>query len=309
MSFSVIIATCNRPDRLAKAMTAVGESIQRIASGGQLVVADNGPDRPARQVTEAFALTAPFTVTYIQTAPYSKAAALNAGIAAADGDWLAFTDDDCVPDPDWLASAAVYCQDAGCQIFSGRLQASPVNFKLPCWLPEGSGKGLPWSPAFVDYAPLPGDGQLSATERVPFGANIFVHKQIFERYGGYDEALWNRCGEAALGSEDAEFAMRVRDAGEVIGYCAGALVRHPVYPERTTMRYYLRHIYHAGLREPLFSDPDQPASRLYLTKTMVGSLLRCGGWWLRAKPVRAMDALMNAVRDWGEIRGWIRLAS
>lgn len=308
MTITVIIATCNRPDRLVLALDAVRAAIEASGEPHAIVVADNGTHAPARAVTEQLAQAAPgLNVRYRRTEPFNKAAALNAAIGAADTEWLAFTDDDCLPDRGWLKAGADFAASSGINVFSGRLQAAPFDFPLPRWLPPRSGPELPWSPAFVDFAPLPASGILEAGARVPFGANIFVRKWVFDTYGGYDEDLWKRCGRAALGSEDAEFGMRVRNRGEAIGYCADALVVHPVYPERTTMAYYLKHILHAGMREPLFTDPGQRASTPYLCKSMLVSAAKSAVHYARGRHVDAMRTLMDATRDVGEIWGWARL--
>ncbi|MCE9613211.1 MAG: glycosyltransferase [Lentisphaerae bacterium] len=307
MSLSVVIATCNRPDRLARALEALRPAVATSGERHPVIVADNGTHRSAREAVEQFARGADFPVRHVATPPFNKAAALNAGIAAAETDWLAFTDDDCLPDANWLKAGAAYAASSGVNLFSGRLEPGPITFPLPRWLRHRPHEIVTWSPAYVDYAPLPQSGILAPNERVPFGANIFVRKWVFDTYGGYDEALWARCGEAALGSEDAEFGMRVRVRGERIGYCAEALVVHPIFPERTTMRYYLRHIYHAGLREPMFTEPGREASLPYLGKTMLTALLKSAGWCLRGDAAHAMHELMNATRDWGEITGWRRL--
>jgi len=301
--FTVVIATCNRPDRLAKALDAVAVAIERTGEAHDVVVADNGVGHPTEPVVEAFAQRVPFPVRYRPSAPLSKAAALNAGIAAARSPWIAFTDDDCLPDPDWLTGAVRYIDSHDVNLFSGKLQAAPVEFRLPRWLKNDE---LPWSPAFVDYAPLPGNGVLDADERVPFGANIFIKKWVFDTYGGYDEELWDRCGKAALGSEDAEFAIRVRDRGETIGYCAEALVVHPVHPERATLTYYLRHIFHFGVREPFFAADGEHASYGYLLKSGCASLAKSTGNLLVGRSTRCVYHLMDAARDAGEIWGWIR---
>jgi glycosyltransferase involved in cell wall biosynthesis len=307
MRFTVVIATCNRPDRLARALEAVGAAVAASGERHRVIVADNGAARPAADAVADFAARVSFPVDRVISEPLNKAAALNAGIRAAATDWLAFTDDDCLPDPGWIAAGARHAAAAGVNLFSGRLDAGPVNFPLPRWLRHPPHTIIDWSPAFVDYAPLPHSGILKPDERVPFCANIFVRKWIFDTYGGYDEGLWTRCGTAALGSEDAEFAMRVRARGEAVGYCAEALVVHPVYPERCTLRYYLRHIYHAGVREPLFAASDQRAPRAYLMKSLALALLRGAGWSARGDAARSVRELMNAARDWGELRGWGRL--
>ena len=306
--FSVIIATCNRPDRLVLALESTASAIAASGEPHHIIVADNGSDRLAKNVVAQFAGCTSSPVKYVRSAPLSKAAALNAGIKVAETDWLAFTDDDCTPTESWLKEGDRYAASGGVRLFSGRLQAGPVAFTLPPWLPSGSSELLPWSPAFVDYAPRDADGILGEQERVPFGANIFVQKSVFDDFGGYDEKLWDACGSAALGSEDAEFAIRVRARGLSIGYCHGALVVHPVYPERVTLSYYLKHIYNFGVREPFFADAEETAPYGYLFKCGVRALLKGTTARLRGDRVGAMRALMNATRDWGEIVGWRRHA-
>lgn len=307
MCFTIIIASCNRPDRLARALQAVAVAVGTHDPRDRIVVADNGTTRSAADVVAAFAAASGCDAQLVRCAPFDKAAALNAAIREARTEWLAFTDDDCLPDAHWLSAAAAYAGAAGLNLFSGQLAAGPVDFTLPRWLRHPPHSIIDWSPAFVDFAPLPTSGVLAPDARVPFGANLFVRKSVFERHGGYDEALWARCGAAALGSEDAEFAMRVRARGEAIGYCAAALVVHPVYPERTTLRYYLRHIHHAGMREPFFTAPGTAAPTAYLMKSMIVSLSKCAGWAIRGRSARAVRDLMNACRDAGELRGWRRL--
>ncbi len=306
--FTVIIATCNRPDRLLAALEATHEAIKADDAEHCIVVSDNGTTRLAREGVDGFAATAECKVEYVRSSPLDKSAALNAAIAAAGTEWLAFTDDDCTPTAAWLREGRRYAETAGLRVFSGRLQAGPVDFDLPKWLPAQSCDELPWSPAFVDYAPRNDDGVLNDSERVPFGANIFVQKSVYDEFGGYDEALWARCGSAALGSEDAEFAMRVRDRGLQIGYCHNALVVHPVFPERVTRDYYLKHIYHFGIREPFFAADGEQAAYGYLIKSGVKSLCKSAASRLSGDRVASMREFMNATRDWGEIVGWRRFA-
>ncbi len=303
MQFTVIIATCNWPERLEQALAAVRRSIEQMGQSQAVIVSDNGPDRPAEAVARAFADRADFPVTYIKSDPFSKAAALNKAIWSSETPWVAFTDDDCLPDPGWLAAASKHIGGSDVNLFSGLLRHVPPDFPLPRWLNNDE---LPWSPAFVDYAPLPQSGIMDDNERVPFGANLFVKKSVYEQYGGYDEELWNRCGHAALGSEDAEFAIRVRERGEKIGYCAEAVVEHPVFAERVTRKYYLRHIFHSGMREPYFAESGTRAPYSYLARSMLTSLLKSAGSSITGKPARAMYHLMEATRDAGEIRGWQR---
>ena len=101
---------------------------------------------------------------------------------------------------------------------------------------------------------------------MPFGANIFVHERVFEACGIYDEELWRRCGGSALGCEDAEFSMRVRNRGIPVGYCRESAVVHPILRDRATLRNHWVWAWHFGRREPILfpeeSGPKKSCHRL-----------------------------------------------
>ena len=292
---------------MIRALGATGEAVKASGRDDRIIVVDNTAAHIAESVVGGFAEDTTAKVVYLQSEPGSKSAALNAGIRASDTEWLAFTDDDCLPDRDWLVQARRYIGQTRVNVLSGRLEPGQVDFRLPRWLRDGAEAALPWSPAFARYKPLAESGILGPDARVPFGANFFVRRDVFDRCGNYDEALWKQCGFAALGCEDAEFGIRVRKHGESIGYCAEALVIHPVYPERATLRYYLRHVYHAGIREPVFAEHGRTAPMPYLFKSMCFGAVRSAWQTVWNHPTASVRELMAAVRDAGEIRGRIRM--
>jgi hypothetical protein len=189
MLFSVVIATCDRPDRLGNALQAVRAAAGRVGEDCEIVVADNGPRRPAEAAVAELARGGDLPVRHIRSEALNKAAALNAGIDAARGEWLAFTDDDCLPSQEWLHAARRFAAEGVFPVFTGKLVSGPVDFKLPCWLPEGVTAALPWTPAFFDYPLQEQGGPLAEGTTLPYGANLFVKRSLFGEHGGYDEAL------------------------------------------------------------------------------------------------------------------------
>lgn len=301
--FSVIIATCDRPDELAKALEAVGRAMAAAGGRHELIVVDNGALRSAEAVSRRVGEHAGLSVGYLRSNPRNKARALNVGVSAARNEWLGFTDDDAVPAEEWLKQAGRYAESAGVRCFGGKVEPGPAAGPLPAWLKPGRSGRVPRGPAIVEYAPLASSGVLDGRMQVPLGANVFVRKAVFERHGGYDEALWMRCGAAALGSEDAEWAMRVRRGGDQIGYCAEAVVAHPVYRDRATVRNHLRWAYRAGVREAiLFPEETARLSRGYLARQAAAEMVnavRCG---VGGDGAGAVAALMNVAQCWGLLR-------
>ena len=303
ISFSVIIATCDRPERLVRALECVAAAIDHADGGHEIIVVDNGGMRPARDVVEKFAKGKSFPVRHLTSEPRNKAAALNVGIKTAQNNWLAFTDDDCLPTPEWLIQGGDFVRSyPDVQIFGGRIDADKPDFELPGWLKTISSGHTVDSPSIVTYSPLDHSGFLDAEARVPYGANVFVSRETAFENGGYNELLWKRCGKSALGSEDSEFAMRLRSAGIRIGYCHQAVVRHPIYRERITIMFHLRSFYHSGVREVLFPSKHRRTVRHAIKGFLVAGLGSVG-YAVKGDWTASVWEAQNAAFCVGEIRG------
>jgi LmbE family N-acetylglucosaminyl deacetylase len=105
---SVVVRTCDRPELLAEALRSLAASSYRRV---ELVLVNDGGEPPA--LLDAF----PFPVERVELAPrQGRAAAANAGIAAATGDFVAFLDDDDLVEPEHLATLAGLASAADAQV-------------------------------------------------------------------------------------------------------------------------------------------------------------------------------------------------
>ncbi len=267
-----------------------------------MVVVDNDATASAQAVVERWSAESKAPTRYLRSRPRHKSAALNAGIRAAPTDWLAFTDDDTLPAADWLAQGARFAAAGGFRLFGGRIALGEIPLPLPRSLAPYNRLGQrPGGGVFVHYEPQPVSGALRPAAPVPFGANVFVHRTVFADYGGYDEALWDLCGRAALGVDDGEFGVRVKAAGEPLGYCHEAVVVHPVHTEKFQLTRRMRHAFHFGWRDALVF-PDGPR------RLRPFELRRLAGWagsavWqgLRGQPAEAAADCVEAARTAGKL--------
>ena len=307
--FTLVIATCDRPDRLSRLLRRLERVVAESGERHRVIVVDNGFAHPVQELVDEFRTAAGHPVDCLRSEPGSKAAALNAGIEAADTEWLGFTDDDTLPREDWLKQAAAYRDREDCRMFGGLVEPGLPSAPLPRWLVPGrSGRVARLGGVLVQYKPREQSGILDRDDPVPFGANVFVSQEVFREHGGYDEALWTLCGKAALGVEDGEFGVRVRDAGERIGYCSEAVVEHPIHYERCTMRSHLKIAYRYGWRDPLvYFRRDSRRLEPYKIRKLAGWIGRLAVDGLRGDTAAAVADLEEVAVWSGRIAG--RLSS
>jgi glycosyltransferase involved in cell wall biosynthesis len=103
MLASVVVPTYLRPDFLDRCLEALIS--QEFDSGSfEIIVADDAGSYATQRQVEASADRSAILIHYVSpTSAHGPAAARNAGWRIARGEIVAFTDDDCIPDPRWLA--------------------------------------------------------------------------------------------------------------------------------------------------------------------------------------------------------------
>lgn len=105
MRVSVIVTTYNQPEQLEKVMW--GYAAQRGADF-ELVVADDGSGPSTTEVIDRVAAGTGLDVLHVwhSDSGFRKTEILNRAIVAAAGDYLVFSDGDCIPRDDFVAAHA-----------------------------------------------------------------------------------------------------------------------------------------------------------------------------------------------------------
>jgi glycosyltransferase involved in cell wall biosynthesis len=199
--FSVVMPTYRRPHLLARCLAALGaQAIDR--SNYEIIVADDAASEETRQQVEAFASQTQLAVRYIAVSGrHGPAAARNAGWRAAQGRVIAFTDDDCVPDPGWLAGAAAAFERGATDAAWGRLI-------------------MPLPPDPTDYE----RDAAGLSEAVFVTANCFCRRDVLQKIGGFDEEF------AMAWREDSDLYFSLVEHGCHIQHLPEAIVVHPIRP-------------------------------------------------------------------------------
>lgn len=102
---SVIITTYNSPAYLQRVLTAY---LQQTVLPRELIVADDGSTTETAAVVEAFRLHAPFPVQHVwhEDLGFRAAKIRNEAIKVSTGNYLLFSDGDCLPHPAFVADHA-----------------------------------------------------------------------------------------------------------------------------------------------------------------------------------------------------------
>jgi glycosyltransferase involved in cell wall biosynthesis len=282
---SVIVATRNRAALLAKTLDALlGQDWP--ATRLEVIVADNGSADGTRDVV-CRAAARPFVcdIRYLIVATPGKSHAVNAALACAQGDLMAFTDDDVQPEPAWVRSLAAAFERESIDFVAGRVK--PIwETAPPAWV----------SPALYGVLAVPDNGAAaqvidSDAGILPIGANMAVRRTVIERLGGLRVDLGKLDGSLRTG-EDHEFFLRMLHAGFRGIYEPTAVVHHWVPAERLRPDYFRRWLYQNG----------RDVARLQTAFPSTGKrVLRVPGYLWRRAVNDARTALTAVVsRDWPE---------
>jgi succinoglycan biosynthesis protein ExoM len=244
---SVCVCTFRRPELLAALLNEL--NIQRTDGlfTYEIVVADNDAARSAEQAIRSFELRASVPVSYCVEPVPNIARARNAAVANATGSFIAFVDDDELPQVDWLLTmfrTITTHQVAG---VLGPVVARFEQQPAP-WISKGR---------FFDR-PRYATGRRITWPEARTG-NALVSRAAFE---GLEPPFRP---EFATAGEDMDFFRRAADNGCAFVWCDEAPVSELVARHRCTRRFLLRR---ALLRGSNF--PKHPEHRV---RNMLKSLL------------------------------------
>jgi glycosyltransferase involved in cell wall biosynthesis len=240
LNVTAILCTCNRAATLAAALKSLAVSQLPESVTWEVLVVDNDSSDRTREIVEDFCRRYPGRFRYLLERNPGKSYALNAGIANARGNILAFVDDDVTVEPNWLQNLTAELHDGEWSGVAGRILPAQT-FTPPSWLSwKNYGGAFRPDPLGVLCAHFDLGDQPRALglNHLPYGANMAFRKSVFERYGGFRLDLGPR-PKSQIRNEDVEFGRRLIQAGERLRYEPSAVVYHPVPEGRITKRFFL----------------------------------------------------------------------
>jgi GT2 family glycosyltransferase len=203
------IATVSRPLALARCLDAI---LAGSVLPEEIIVVDQGGDiATVNVITER--LTAFPGLRHIRQPRTGLSAARNHVVRLARSPVVAVTDDDCVPDREWLAAISrAFDASPRPDAVSGRVLALPetgantyaISLRTSTVTADFVRAAIPW--------------------HAGTGANFAVRRDLILRIGGYDERFG--VGSSGQAAEDVELLVRLLRSGARIRYTPDAVVFH-----------------------------------------------------------------------------------
>jgi O-antigen/teichoic acid export membrane protein/GT2 family glycosyltransferase len=217
--------------------------------------------------------------------------ARNRGWRSTSAEIIAFTDGDCIPDPNWLAQLVEPFRDRTVAAVGGAIVQAELASASQRWMVERR---------FLDQA------QNAAHEFLPFfaTANVAYRRSVLEALDGFDEAF--------LSGGDCDMSWRVQalGAGRLV-YRPEAEVEHRVGPRlaEVTERWYRYEAEHILLERRWSDWPGHPAAEGFFKRTrrlwLMPAALGYRAWTGRPLSVPLIDAAVAVSRERGRVRGRI----
>jgi len=203
--FSIIIPTYARPDRLKNCLHAIAQ-LDYPRDRFEVIVVDDGSPMSLELVVKPFSNQ--FTLTLLKEVNSGPATARNHGAAKANGKFLVFTDDDCMPVSSWLTALEKCFETAPECLIGGKiLNALTDNLCSTA------------SQLLIDY--LYAYYNSTAQQAQFFASNNFaVPAKLFRSLGGFDTTFPLAAGE------DREFCDRWLYSGYSMLYAPEVQVYH-----------------------------------------------------------------------------------
>ncbi len=278
---AIIVPSFNRPEQLRRCLAAL---VRQDHPSYEVIVVDDGSATPLGPVCEDFAPM----VRCIRQSNSGPAGARNRGAASTKAAFIAFTDDDCIPRPDWLRALQAAHSGQASRLVGGRVE-----------------NGLPgdrYAAASQSLCDFLYDHFGARSGDMPFftSNNMALGRAEFERLGGFDQTF------PLAAAEDREFGLRWRERGGVNHYAADAVIDH--YHTMTLRKFWRQHSnYGAGAhhlhRVLTARGSDQPRReplRFYL------DLLT---WPIRQKGITGLgQAALMALSQAAMVNGFARAA-
>lgn len=300
MAFDVTVTICtwNRRALLDSTFGSLEKLIVPPSTQWELLVVDNGSTDGTRELVEQWQSRGTLPIRYAHEPVLGKSNALNRAIREARSQWLLFTDDDVIVEPDWLQEFVLSSRrnpDAGA--IGGRVD--PWFVQEPDHMLCEAFPALAQGFCGIDLGPEE-HAVPKGTDLV--GANFAIRIDSARRQ--FNPNLGPK-GSNPVGGEEIAYQNALRDAGLNVIWAPRMRLKHYVDPKRMSLDYLQKFYMNVGRHEVILHGVPKGAKLGGVPRWLLGLYLKHS--MRRLRSVIAGNALEahKALRQQWQIRGML----
>ena len=260
MTFSVVVPSYNSSATISQCLSSL---LAQSHAAQDIIVVDSSDDETPSIIDSEFPQVEPIYLSE-KTLP---GRARNIGVRQARGQIIAFTDADCVAEPDWLAALG--------RAYKAHPEVAGVGGVVGIANPEQLPGTIGYLLEFSEFAV----GSRAEKKAMMPTCNVSFRREVFARFGGFvEDRFW---------AEDVIFTRRLTGAGEILRLCPQAIVRHR---NRETWPQVYEHQFSAGggFAAARRFEPDLPGAFL-LKHGFIARFIPAVRWWRIARRLWVRD--------------------
>lgn len=237
---SIVIATYRRPEMLRDCVLSLRDLTIPPGVAVEVLVIDNDPAGSSGDVRAELAVSCGdvFELRYILEPRTGVSHARNRGIDEAQGDVVAFLDDDVFVSKGWLVAMLDCLEQTGAAAAGGRIET--------CWEGEPNPIVRECDERLGVFTMDRGERDFRLRRRCGLGGGNSAFRRSALDGGLRFPTDLGPTGKTPVFCEDTELFLRVRQRGLALWYCAGAVVRHRVGGQRLTADYLVQRNFLCG---------------------------------------------------------------
>jgi len=264
---SIAVCTHDRSDDIALCLSALAP--QMLGQADELILVDSCSGPKHAEALQCLAAAYKARLVRLETPGLSLAR--NAALGEANGEWLAFLDDDAVPFADWLTALHTVIDTAASDLAA---LGGPTE---PLWPSEPALARI--SRRWLLYLSCIQETAARSVRRGAkvCGANLAFRKDTLLEIGGFCNEL-GRVGDRLTGGEDTLAVRLLLRRGLEVIYEPSVRVKHRIHRERLTMPWIRKRAYWEGITEvAMIQATGEPFPRNLAVPKLAASSLLFGG--------------------------------
>jgi glycosyltransferase involved in cell wall biosynthesis len=260
---SICIATYKRPERLSNLLDGINALEFRQVSSPMLevIVVDNDSSGSAQETCDKVRALFKWSLIYDIEPQQGVSFARNRTVSKVSeaADFIAFIDDDEMPDSLWLDSLVSTQKNYQADVVTGPVYPQFQSDSIPKWIEKG---GFFAPPTYETGTVL----------NAAFTNNVLVSADLVRKLDVVFDPRF-----AIKGAEDTHFFMRLRKMGAKIVWTNEAIVHESIPPSRTTLGWLLERGFWGWSSYSLFERELFPSPTAQMIRFIKGVILIFAG--------------------------------